>query len=100
MPLVRLNFLLLLLLLTGSAEAAPARLAVTDIRLRWFVVGVIFWGLTCVQGAAQSFPSFSLLVHFTTWVVGHSHLAFVGDYTFWMFPLIYLLLPVVAGRKI
>lgn len=75
-------------------------LAVTDIRLRWFVVGVIFWGLTCVQGVAQSFPSFSLLIHFTNWVVGHSHLAFVGDYTFWMFPLIYLILPVVTGRRI
>ncbi len=75
-------------------------LAVSDVRLRWFVVGVIFWGLTCVQGVAQSFPSFSLLVHFTNWVVGHSHLAFIGDYTFWMFPMIYLLLPVVTRRKI
>ncbi len=75
-------------------------LAVTDIRLRWFVVGVIFWGLTCVQGVAQSFPSFSLLTHFTNWVVGHSHLAFIGDYTFWMFPLIYLILPVVTRKKI
>lgn len=74
--------------------------AVSDIRLRWFVVGVIFWGLTCVQGVAQSFPSFSLLTHFTNWVVGHSHLAFIGDYTFWMFPLVYLLLPVVTRRRI
>ena len=33
MPLVRLSFLLLLVLLAGSAEAAPARLAVTGIRV-------------------------------------------------------------------
>src|SRR5258705_2034316 len=33
MPLVRPSFLLLLLLLAGSAEAASARLAVTDIRV-------------------------------------------------------------------
>ena len=75
-------------------------LVVTDVRVRLLAVGAIFWGLTCVQGVAQAFPSFSLLVHFTNWVVGHSHLAFVGDYTFWMFALIYLLLPVVARRKI
>jgi cbb3-type cytochrome c oxidase subunit I len=75
-------------------------LAVSDVRLRWVVVGAIFWGLTCVQGVAQSFPTFSLLTHFTNWVVGHSHLAFIGDYSFWMFATIYLLLPVVTGRKI
>ncbi len=75
-------------------------LAVSDVRLRWVAVGSILWGLTCVQGVAQSFPSFSLLTHFTNWVVGHSHLAFIGDYSFWMFAMVYLLLPVVTGRKI
>ncbi|MBI4673898.1 MAG: cbb3-type cytochrome c oxidase subunit I [Chloroflexi bacterium] len=75
-------------------------LVVSDIRVRWLVVGTIFWGLTCVQGVAQSFPNFSLGIHFTNWVIAHSHLAFVGDYSFWMFALIYLLLPEVAHRPI
>jgi cytochrome c oxidase cbb3-type subunit 1 len=75
-------------------------LTVSDVRVRWLAVGAILWGLTCVQGVAQAFPNFSLWVHFTNWVIGHSHLAFVGDYTFWMFPMVYLILPELVGRPI
>lgn len=71
-----------------------------DVALRFFVVGAIFWGFTCIQGIAQSLRSFSLFVHFTNWVVGHSHLAFVGDYSFWAFALVYLVVPELVGRRI
>ncbi|MEK7327363.1 MAG: cbb3-type cytochrome c oxidase subunit I, partial [Chloroflexota bacterium] len=37
-------------------------------------------------------------VHFTNWVIGHSHLAFVADYSFWAFALIYLMIPVLVRR--
>jgi cbb3-type cytochrome c oxidase subunit I len=69
-----------------------------DIALRFLATGAIFWGLTCLQGEAQSFRSFSLVVHLTNWVVGHSHLAFVADYTFWAFALIYLMQPSLLRR--
>jgi cytochrome c oxidase cbb3-type subunit 1 len=39
-------------------------------------------------------------VHFTNWVIGHSHLAFVADYSFWGFALIYLMVPVLLRRPI
>lgn len=71
-----------------------------DVALRFFVVGAIFWGFTCIQGIAQSFRSFSLYVHFTNWVVSHSHLAFVGDYSFWAMALVYLILPELVGRPL
>ena len=71
-----------------------------DVALRFFVVGAIFWGLTCLQGIAQSLRSFSLFVHFTNWVIAHSHLAFVGDYSFWAFAALYLILPELAGRPL
>lgn len=74
------------------------RRAADDVALRFLVTGAIFWALTCVQGVAQSFRTFSRLVHFTNWVVGHSHLAFVADYSFWAFALIYLILPILARR--
>jgi cytochrome c oxidase cbb3-type subunit 1 len=51
-----------------------------------------------VQGVAQSFRTFSMSVHLTNWVVGHSHLAFVADYSFWAFSLFYLMIPVLARR--
>jgi cytochrome c oxidase cbb3-type subunit 1 len=71
-----------------------------DVALRFFVVGAIFWGFTCIQGIAQSLRSFSLYVHFTNWVVSHSHLAFVGDYSFWAMALVYLILPELVGRPL
>ena len=71
-----------------------------DVALRFFVVGAIFWGYTCIQGIAQSLRVFSLYVHFTNWVVAHSHLAFVGDYSFWAFALAYLIVPELVGRPI
>ncbi|MFQ5612966.1 MAG: cbb3-type cytochrome c oxidase subunit I [Anaerolineae bacterium] len=71
-----------------------------DVALRFFVVGAIFWGYTCIQGIAQSLRSFSLFVHFTNWVVSHSHLAFLGDYSLWAFALVYLILPELVGRPL
>jgi cytochrome c oxidase cbb3-type subunit 1 len=69
-----------------------------DVALRFLVTGALFWALTCLQGVAQSFRSFSMLVHLTNWTVGHSHLAFVADYSFWAFALIYLMLPQLVRR--
>jgi cbb3-type cytochrome c oxidase subunit I len=69
-----------------------------DVALRFLVTGALFWALTCVQGVAQSFRTFSLLVHLTNWTVGHSHLAFVADYSFWAFALVYLMLPQLVRR--
>ncbi len=74
--------------------------AAHDVALRFFVTGAIFWGLTCVQGVAQSFPSFSMEVHLTNWVVGHTHLAFVASYSFWAFSLIYLMVPQLVRQPI
>ena len=75
-------------------------LAAQDVALRFFVTGAIFWGLTCVQGVSHSFRTFSMVVHFTNWVVGHSHLAFVVSYSFWAFALIYLIVPTLTSRNI
>jgi cbb3-type cytochrome oxidase subunit 1 len=71
-----------------------------SIALRFLAVGAVMWAFTCVQGLAQSLRSFSTLVHFTNWVVGHSHLAFVADYSFWAFALLYLALPHLVRRPI
>ena len=71
-----------------------------DVALRFLVTGALFWAFTCVQGVAQSFRSFSMRVHFTNWVIGHSHLALVVDYSFWAFALIYLMVPQLVGRSL
>lgn len=66
---------------------------------RCVLVGVIMYSLTCVQGIAQSFRNFNSYIHFTNWVVGHSHLAFFGSWGFMAFAVLYLLLPRMLGRE-
>lgn len=71
-----------------------------NVATRFFAIGVLFYALTGLQGLSQSFRSFSMLIHFTNWVVGHSHLAFVASYSFWAFAMIYLMLPHLVRRPI
>lgn len=71
-----------------------------NLALRWLAVGVIFYLFTCVQGIAQSFRTFSSYIHFTNWTIGHSHLAFVADYSFFGFALATYLLPRMLGRPL
>jgi len=71
-----------------------------NLPLRWLSVGVIFYLFTCVQGIGQSFRTFSSYIHFTNWIVGHSHLAFVAGYSFFGFALATYLLPRMLGRPL
>jgi cbb3-type cytochrome oxidase subunit 1 len=71
-----------------------------DVALRFFATGAIFWALTCLQGISQSFRSFSMQVHLTNWVIGHSHLAFVAAYSFWAFAMVYMMVPQLVQRRI
>lgn len=71
-----------------------------SIAMRFFAIGALLWAFTCIQGLSHSFRSFSMVVHFTNWVVGHSHLAFVANYSFWAFALLYLALPHLVKRPI
>ena len=71
-----------------------------SIPARWVAVGVVMYSFTCVQGIAQSFRNFSMQIHFTNWVVGHSHLAFFGAWSFMCFAVIGVLLPRMLGREL
>jgi cbb3-type cytochrome oxidase subunit 1 len=44
--------------------------------------GTVFYLLVSIQGAAQAQMAINQTVHFTDWVVGHSHLAMLGFATF------------------
>lgn len=73
--------------------------AASDLPLRFLFTFVAFYMLTCAQGVLHSFRSFSSYIHFTNWVVGHSHLAFVAGYSFLMFAMAYYLFPRLSGRN-
>lgn len=71
----------------------------TSIPLRWFYVGMIYYGLTCLQCAFQTTLTFQKLIHFTDWVVGHAHLVMFGVFGFWMIGAIEYLWPKLIGRE-
>ena len=66
----------LLLSMRGSG-VIPA-----DIGLRFVATGTVFYLIVSIQGAAQAQMAVNQTVHFTDWVVGHSHLAMLGFATF------------------
>jgi cbb3-type cytochrome oxidase subunit 1 len=53
-----------------------------DIGLRFVATGTVFYLIVSMQGAAQAQMVVNRTVHFTDWVVGHSHLAMLGFATF------------------
>lgn len=65
----------------------------TSIPIRWFYVGMVFYGITCLQCALQVTLTFQKIIHFTDWVVGHSHLVMFGVFTFWILGIMVHLLP-------
>jgi cytochrome c oxidase cbb3-type subunit 1 len=74
------------------------RMIVTNLPLRWFYTGIIFYFITCFQCALQVTLTFQKLIHFTDWVVGHAHLVMFGVFSMWIFGFMTYLLPRVMHR--
>jgi cbb3-type cytochrome oxidase subunit 1/cbb3-type cytochrome oxidase cytochrome c subunit/mono/diheme cytochrome c family protein len=53
-----------------------------DVGLRFVAMSTIFYLIVSVQGSLQAQMQFNQAVHFTDWVIGHSHLAMLGFATF------------------
>ena len=66
----------LLLSLRGSG-AVPR-----DVGLRFVATGTVFYLIVSLQGSMQAQMAVNQTVHFTDWVVGHSHLAMLGFASF------------------
>jgi cytochrome c oxidase cbb3-type subunit I/II len=49
-----------------------------DIPLRYVWTGVVLYLVVSLQGSMQSLMPVNRFVHFTDWVIGHSHLAMIG----------------------
>jgi cytochrome c oxidase cbb3-type subunit 1 len=71
----------------------------TSLPIRWFYVGMVLYGLTCLQCAFQVTITFQRIIHFTDWVVGHSHLVMFGVFGFWILGMATHLLPRLLGAR-
>ncbi len=53
-----------------------------DTGLRFAIMATIFYLVVSVQGALQAQMTLNRVIHFSDWVIGHSHLAMLGFATF------------------
>ncbi len=71
----------------------------TSLPIRWFYLGMVFYFTTCLQCAFQATLTFQKIIHFSDWVVGHSHLVMFGVFGFWILGMMTYLLPRVLGAS-
>jgi cytochrome c oxidase cbb3-type subunit I/II len=67
----------LLLSLRGNSGTASQ-----DVPLRFVWFGVIAYLVVSLQGSVQALMPVNRFIHFTDWVIGHSHLAMIGFASF------------------
>lgn len=67
----------LLLSMKGASKEAK-----DDTPLRYVLTGTVFYLIVSLQGSMQAFMPINKLVHFSDWVIGHSHLAMIGFASF------------------
>jgi cytochrome c oxidase cbb3-type subunit I/II len=67
----------LLLSLRGSSGTASK-----DVPLRFIWFGVVAYLVVSLQGSVQALMPVNRFIHFTDWVIGHSHLAMIGFASF------------------
>lgn len=65
----------------------------TDPILKFFVVGVTFYGMSTFEGPMMSVQAVNSLSHYTDWTIGHVHGGALGWNGFLAFGMIYWLMP-------
>ncbi|MBL9148456.1 MAG: cytochrome-c oxidase, cbb3-type subunit I [Phycisphaerae bacterium] len=65
----------------------------TDPILKFFVVGVTFYGMSTFEGPLLSVKSVNALSHYTDWTIAHVHAGALGWVGFMSFGMVYWLLP-------
>lgn len=76
----------------GTLKGSSRALA-TNLPIRWFFTGMVFYAITCAQCALQTTLTFQALIHFTDWVVGHAHLVMYGVFGQWLLGIMTYLFP-------
>jgi cytochrome c oxidase cbb3-type subunit I/II len=72
----------------------------TDPVIKFFVVGVTFYGMATFEGPLLSIRSINSLAHYSDWIVGHVHSGTLGWNGFMAAGLFYWLAPKLWGRKL
>ncbi|MEO1614677.1 MAG: cytochrome-c oxidase, cbb3-type subunit I [Planctomycetota bacterium] len=68
--------------------------------LKFFVVGVTFYGMATFEGPMLSIKSVNSLSHYTDWTIAHVHSGALGWNGFMAFGMLYWLLPRIFQTKV
>lgn len=72
----------------------------SDPILKFFVVGLTFYGMSTFEGPMLSIKSVNALSHYTDWTIAHVHSGALGWNGFMAFGMIYWLLPRLYQTKL
>ena len=73
---------------------------IADPVLKFFVVGIAFYGLATLEGPMLSIKSVNALSHYTDWTIAHVHSGALGWNGFMIFGMIYWLMPRLYQTKL
>lgn len=65
-----------------SIAVATEGTVLKDVPLRFVWTSIVLYLIVSIQGSVQAVMAFNRFVHFTDWVIGHSHLAMIGFASF------------------
>lgn len=68
--------------------------------LKFFVVGITFYGMSTFEGPMLSIKSINSLSHYTDWTIAHVHAGALGWNGFMTFGMLYWLLPRLFQTKL
>src|SRR6187401_1561792 len=68
--------------------------------LKFFAVGVTFYGMATLEGPLLSIKSVSSLAHYTDWIIAHVHAGGLGWNGFMAAGMFYFLVPKLFGTKL
>jgi cytochrome c oxidase cbb3-type subunit I/II len=72
----------------------------TDPILKFYVVGVSFYGMSTFEGPMMAIRSINALTHYTNWTVGHVHSGALGWNGMMTFGMLYWLAPRLWGKPL
>ncbi|MCB1173781.1 MAG: cytochrome-c oxidase, cbb3-type subunit I [Leptospiraceae bacterium] len=72
----------------------------TDAIVKFFLVGITFYGMSTFEGPMMSIKTVNSLSHFNDWTIGHVHSGALGWVGFMSIAMIYFLIPRLFGKKL
>lgn len=68
--------------------------------VRFLMMGVIFYLLTCIQGPLMALRNVSEITSKTDWIIGHSHISLYATFTFFAISGIYQVIPSITKKPL